>query len=55
LKTPHNPHPKNVDGPGTDDIKRLDKIEFSHNQKHEYDELVKRLKRQLAGLNGITV
>jgi len=55
LKTSPNPHPKNVGGPSTDDIKRLDKIEFRHNQKHEYDELMKQLKRQLVGLNGLTI
>jgi len=43
LKTSPNPHPKNVGGPSTDDIKRLDEIEieFSHNRKHDYDEFMR--------------
>jgi len=48
---------RDVGGPSTDDIKRLDEIEieFNHNQKHEYDEFMKQLKGQEDGLNGLTI
>ena len=48
---------RDVGGPSTDDIKRLDEIEieFNHNQKHEYEEFMKQLKGQEDGLNGLTI